>query len=619
MEVRAAAVLKGEKAAVVQVGPHEAVFGEAEAVAAVGLGAVAGGRVREVDTAAVADVIEQGHAVAVRIGRGLFAYFGGDGREHHILTRQAGRGVGTVFAELDEGVVALGRDFRDELGEAFAFRREVGVYHELGRGRDEARVEHARPEGRVLEDLTIEGDRGLHAADHVFGQGAVHDAEHFLPVAAIGDEKRTGGVVVRGELVPGGKVGVDAHAGAAGRHVAGNQAGVRGEVVLRVFAVDADLHGEVGRLGVFFGQAQLRAEGHGDLLFDEVDAVTAFGDAVFHLKAGVHFDEVGFTLRGDEELHRGEGVITHLADQHTGVFLQAFAQLGRDARPRGRGDFHELLVVALHGAVAFVKGEHVAVLVGDDLDFDVADLFEVLFHIQAGVAEGRLRHGGGLKKGIFQFAFFTNKENAAPASAALSLQHDGEGDFVDDLACGGHVDRAFRAGHHGDAEPLGDLADLHLVAEQVHGVGFGADEGDARLFAFLGEPLVFRREAPAGMDGDDTALLRLGDDEIEIKVRARIGTEQEQFLRGRSGRRGLVDVGGGHYGHCGEAFTDGPADSTCRNAPVGYEYGLAPNFVQYLFKRLGGHAFNLFNKEMFRPGKSRSCSGRTPKRHRGHL
>lgn len=121
------------------------------------------------------------------------------------------------------------------------------------------------------------------------------------------------------------------------------------------------------------------------------------------------------------------------------------------------------------------------------------------------------------------------------------------------------------------------------------------------------------------MDGDDTALLRLGDDEIEIKVRARIGTEQEQFLRGRSGRRGLVDVGGGHYGHCGEAFTDGPADSTCRNAPVGYEYGLAPNFVQYLFKRLGGHAFNLFNKEMFRPGKSRSCSGRTPKRHRGHL
>ena len=532
MEVRAAAVLNGEKAAVVQIRPHEAVFGKAEAVAAVGLRAVAGGRVRKVDAAAVAHVVEQGNAVAVRIGGGLFAYLGGDGREHHILTRQAGRGVGTVFAELDEGVVALGGDFRDELGEAFAFRREVGVYHEFGRGRDEARIEHARAESRVLEDLTVEGDRGLYAADHVFGQGAVHDAEHLLPVAPVGDEERTGGVVVRGELVPGGKVGVDAHAGAAGRHVAGDQAGVRGKVVLRVFAVDADLHGEVGRLGVFFGQAQLRAEGHGDLLFDKVDAVTAFGNAVLHLKAGVHLNEVGLALRGDEEFHRGEGEIAHLANQHAGVFLEAFAQFGGNARPRGRGDFHELLVVALHGAVAFVKGEHVAVLVGDDLDFDVADLFEVLFHVQAGVAEGRLRHGGGLKKGIFQFAFLTNKENAAPASAALRLQHDGEGDFVDDLACGGHVDRAFRAGHHGDAEPLGDLADLHLVAEQVHGVGFGADEGDARLFAFLGETLVFRRKAPAGMDGDDTALLRLGDDEIEVKVRAGIGTEQEQFLRG---------------------------------------------------------------------------------------
>lgn len=87
VEVRAAAVLKGEEAAVVQIGPHEAIFGEAEAVAAVGLGAVAGGRVREVDATAVADVIKQCHAVAVRIGRGLFAYFGRDGREHHILTR----------------------------------------------------------------------------------------------------------------------------------------------------------------------------------------------------------------------------------------------------------------------------------------------------------------------------------------------------------------------------------------------------------------------------------------------------------------------------------------------------------------------------------------------------
>ena len=93
--------------------------------------------------------------------------------------------------------------------------------------------------------------------------------------------------------------------------------------------------------------------------------------------------------------------------------------------------------------------------------------------------------------------------------------------------------------------------------------------------------------------------------------------KRQDYLRGEAVTTRYF--GGGHYGHCGEAFTDGPADSTCRNAPVGYEYGLAPNFVQYLFKRLGGHAFNLFNKEMFRPGKSRSCSGRTPKRHRGHL
>ena len=37
----------------------------------------------------------------------------------------------------------------------------------------------------------------------------------------------------------------------------------------------------------------------GYLSTSPVVRVTAFGDAVFHLKAGVHFDEVGFTLRGD--------------------------------------------------------------------------------------------------------------------------------------------------------------------------------------------------------------------------------------------------------------------------------------------------------------------------------
>ena len=140
------------------------------------------------------------------------------------------------------------------------------------------------------------------------------------------------------------------------------------------------------------------------------------------------------------------------------------------------------------------------------------------------------RHGGGLKKGIFQFAFFAHEENAAPAAAAFRLEHDGERDLVHDLAGRGYVHRAFGAGDHGDAEPFGDLADLHLVAEQVHGFGLRADEGDARLFALLGEAFVFGSEAPAGMDGDDAALLGLGDDQIKVEIGAGILPEKEQLL-----------------------------------------------------------------------------------------
>ncbi len=530
MEVRPPAVFQREETAVVKIGPDEPIFGQPEAVAAVGLRAVAGGRVREVDAAAVAHVVEERQPVAARIGGRLLARLGRDGRQDDFLTGQARRGVGAVLPKLHMGVVALGRDFRDELGEAFAFRREVGVDHELRRGGDEARIEHARTEGRVLDDLTEEGDGGLHAADHVFGQGAFHDPEHLLPVAAVGDEQGARRVVVRRELVTGGEVGVDTHAGAAGRDVTGDQAGVGGEAVLRVLAVDAHLHGHVRGLGVLFGEAQLRAEGDGDLLFHEVDPVTAFGDAVFHLKAGVDFDEVGLALRRNQKFDGGEGVVAHFAHEHARVLLQTLAQFGRDAGPRRRGDFHELLVVALHGAVAFVEGENVAVLVRDDLNLDVTHGFEVFFHVEARVAEGGLRHGRGLKKGIFQFTFLPNKENAASAAAAFGLEHDGKRDLVHDLTGRGYVHSAFGAGNHGDTQPFGDLADLHLVAEQVHGFGLRADEGDARLFALLRETLVFGGEAPAGMDGDDAALLGLGDDQIKVEIGAGVLPEKKQLL-----------------------------------------------------------------------------------------
>ncbi len=589
MKMRAAAVFERKEAALVQVGADKFVFGQAEAVAAVGLGGVAGGGVRKVDAPGVAHIVKQGETVAVRVGRGRPSRLGRQRRQDDGVTGQARRVLGAVFTELHMRVVPLGGNFGHQPGQTFAFRREIRVHHEFGRGSDKARGEVPGLEARVAEDLAEEGDRRLQTAHGVFREGAGHDPEHFLPVVAVGDEQGACRVVIGREVVAGGQVGVDAHARPAGRDVAGHQTGIGGKVVLRVLAVDAHLHGDMGGHGFPFLQAEFRAEGHGDLLFHKVHAVAAFGDAVLHLEARVDLDEEGFAFRRDQKFDCRQGIIPHFAHQHPRVFLEAGAQIRGDARP-GRGrDFHKLLVVALDGAIPLVKGEDVAVLVRNDLNFDVPDVFEEFFHIQARIAERRLRHGGRLEKGVFQFGRLAHQEDPAPAPAAFGLEHDGQADLPGRPPGRGHVHRSVRAGNNGNAEPFGQLAHPHLVAQQLHRFFGRADEGDAGLFAFSGKAFVFRSETPAGVDGDDPALPRLGNDQIEIEISPRIGAEQKKFLRGGSGRRGLVDIRRGHDGHGREAFADGAADAARRNAPVGDKNRLAPYFVQHLFKRFDVH------------------------------
>ena len=67
------------------------------------------------------------------------------------------------------------------------------------------------------------------------------------------------------------------------------------------------------------------------------------------------------------------------------------------ALPRGdarRGRFlDDLLVAALHRAVALAQMDDVAVVVGEHLELDVARPLEEFLHVDLVVAEGRARFG----------------------------------------------------------------------------------------------------------------------------------------------------------------------------------------------------------------------------------
>ena len=301
---------------------------------------------------------------------------------------------------------------------------------------DEVGIDAALLEQGVLDHLTEERNGGFDAANHVFAQGAFGDTQNLFPICGIRNEQRARRVVVGRKLVTGTDIGIKAHARAAGRHIARDEARIGSKVVLRVFAVNAHLHGPVRRTLAFLAVAQFRTKGHGDLLFHKVDAVAAFGNAVLDLQTGIYFNKIGRSIGGNEEFDRGKRMVAHGAHQTARVILEPVAQGFGHTRPGRRRDFNKFLVVALHGAIAFVKGKHVAVHVGNDLNFNVAHISQEFFNKQARVAKRGLSHGRSLEKGVFQVGFVMNGKNTASAAATLCLEHDGQPDFTDKLAGG---------------------------------------------------------------------------------------------------------------------------------------------------------------------------------------
>ena len=218
-------------------------------------------------------------------------------------------------------------------------------------------------------------------------------------------------------------------------------------------------------------------------------------------------------------------------------------------------------------------------------------MFQIFFHKQAGVAERCLGHGGCLEKGVFQFFFIADDENAASAATAFRLEHGGQPHPLDDGAGFRHVDGSLGPGHHRNIQAHGQLPCLNLVSQKVHGFRCGTDEDNSRLGAFAGEALIFRREAPAGMDGDNAALFGLADDKIKIEIRIGIRAQQHEFLGRGCGGGSLVDIGGRHDGDGMKALADGAADAPGRDAAICDENGFIFEKCPQLFHRSKCHCY----------------------------
>jgi hypothetical protein len=100
------------------------------------------------------------------------------------------------------------------------------------------------------------------------------------------------------------------------------------------------------------------------------------------LDAGVHLDEVELAIL----IEKLEGARAAIADPLAGVHAGLADAAALRRRDAGRGRFlDDFLMAALHGAVALAQMNGVAVGVGQHLDFDMAGMIQIFFHVHVGL------------------------------------------------------------------------------------------------------------------------------------------------------------------------------------------------------------------------------------------
>ena len=191
----------------------------------------------------------------------------------------------------------------------------------------------------------------------------------------------------------------------------------------RILGVDPALDGVTVEFHVALVQRQIAAGSDPNLLCDQVDVGDHLGDRVFDLNARVHLDEAELAVLV-EEFDRAGAQIFDLAHRLGDGLADLVA--GGDIERRRGAFLPDFLMAPLQRAIAFAEMNGAAFAVAENLNFDVARLFEVFFQVKRVVAEGgfgfRARHGERRAK----LAFAAHHFHAAAAAAGSRLEYDRE-------------------------------------------------------------------------------------------------------------------------------------------------------------------------------------------------
>ena len=351
--------------------------------------------------------------------------------------------------------------------------------------------------------------------------------EGLRSVGAVGDQLRDHRVVAPTDLVS----LLDARVDADPRGQA--QAAHRprlGQERARILGVEPGLDRVPLRCDLQAGERL--AVGDPELELDEVEPRHGLGHRMLDLDPPVQLEEVGLVAL-HQELRRPGALVADRAAEGHGVRGEALTHARAETGRRGLLD--DLLVAALHGAVALAECEDGAVAVSEQLHLDVPGVGEVALAVDRAVAERRLGLARGGLERLLELLGSLDDAHAAPAAPRGCLHEQREAELV---RLTGLERRNARCGR----DPLR----LELVSAPAERLGRRADPGEPGVEHGLGEGGALREEPVAGVNELCAALAGGGDQRLRVEVRDNrhrgVGdTRVERALVSRADHRDRAD------------------------------------------------------------------------------
>ncbi len=256
--------------------------------------------------------------------------------------------------------------------------------------------------------------------------------------------------------------------------------------------------------------------GDPELLTHQVHPVHQFGDGVFNLDSGIHFQEVKAVVVGQQELAGAGAAVAHgLCRRHRGQ-PHALAQIHSEGDRRGL--LNQFLMSPLDRAFAFPQMQR-ALVIGQDLDFDVPRPLDELLQVHVSIAERLQGLRRGRLQGSLQRPGLPHHPHPLPSPTSHRLHHHGISDLLGQCSSAFRVlERHASTGHDGHACLLHPPASLRLVAHRTDGRRRRAHPDQLSRLDCLGKRGALGQEAIAGMHRVGAGLASRGDEPLDGEI-----------------------------------------------------------------------------------------------------